>query len=72
MMRRTRVYGLFERRRSDGHGAPWTRLYPGVALSKELAVRLFQDALLAPFLGGCDRGLERCLRPVGHEAVGER
>jgi hypothetical protein len=54
-----RMYGLYERPRGTRR---WTRLFPEVAYPKASAVRIFQSALLAPFLDG--RSVERCLRPI--------
>jgi len=47
-MREKRLYALFEKR--DGK---WVRI-SAIALKKSAAVRLFQTALLAPFLYGVE------------------
>jgi hypothetical protein len=54
-MRQKRLYALFEKR--DGR---WERVSKS-ALIKEVAIRVFQDALLAHVLEGAP---ERSLRPV--------
>lgn len=62
MTRETRLYGLFE-----NQGGQWVRLFPAIAYKKSVAVRLFQNALLAPCLNGIDgvkiKGM-RELRPI--------
>lgn len=57
MAKETRLYGLFE---LNAEGK-WVRLYPTLSLKKSHAVKVFQSALLAHFLGGAP---ERRLRPV--------
>ena len=55
-----RMYGLFERQ--DGK---WVRLYPEMAYRKDVAVKLFQNALLAGIFGDAEGVLgERRLRPI--------
>ena len=49
-MRKARMYGLFEQQ-GWKEDAKWVRLYPTVAYRKDVAVRLFQNALLAPYFG---------------------
>jgi hypothetical protein len=51
-----RLYGLFER-----HEGRWIRVEGTGAYPKKVAVRVFQNALLAPFLGIAPH--ERCLKP---------
>jgi len=57
MAKEKRQYALFERQ--DGK---WVRIST-YSYKKSAAVRLFQDALLAPLLGGDCKGI-RELRPV--------
>lgn len=54
-----RKYGLYERCEDGRH---WKRLYPALEGSLPWARRVFQDALLARFMGAECR--ERRLRPV--------
>lgn len=54
-MKETRLYGLFEK--VDGK---WVRLCPSCAYKKSLAIRIFQNHLLA----GSFEGKTRALRPV--------
>lgn len=61
-MKQTRMYGLFERKPGERH---WQRIKPTMAYRKDVAVRVFQNALLAPYLDGI--GVQRCLRPVKME-----
>jgi hypothetical protein len=58
-MRNARLYGLFER--VDGK---WVRLMPALAFPKPQAVRVFQNSLLAPYLGYEPCKGPRELRPV--------
>ena len=59
-MQKPRMYGLFEMQ--DGK---WVRLYPTMAYRKDVAVRLFQNALLAGICGDAIGVLgERRLRPT--------
>jgi hypothetical protein len=63
LMPQPRQWGLFERPRDAKPGTKWIRLHPDLAFPKERAVRLFQNLLLEPFLGGKSE-VERCLKPV--------
>jgi len=60
MKQRKQLYGLFEKQENG----TWKRLVEGQAFPKATAVRIFQGALLAPFLG-TPCGM-RELKPVGH------
>jgi len=57
-----RKYGLFE-----NQNGKWVRIAPTLAFYKPQAVKVFQNALLAPWLAGIDgekiKGM-RELRPV--------
>ena len=55
-MKETRKYGLFEKK--DGK---WVRIFPKLSFPKSIAVRIFQNALLAQAMQGMT---ERCLKPV--------
>lgn len=55
---KARLYGLFEKQ-ADGS---WKRIFPDLAYHKKEAVRIFQNALLAPYFSA-GIGI-RELRPV--------
>jgi hypothetical protein len=55
-----RLYGLF-RREVEGERVKYVREFPAMAYPKAQAVRVFQNALLAPYFVG---GPIRELRPV--------
>jgi len=57
-MREKRIYALFEKQNGR-----WVRI-SSFAYRKSSAVRIFQGALLAPFLGGESFRGVRSLRPV--------
>ena len=57
----TRLYGLFERIRGT---RKWTRVYPDRAYGKDIAVRVFQNNLLSPYLNPDLAGFEFCLKPL--------
>ncbi len=59
--RKDRLYGLFEVIKKDGK-KEYKRLLPESAYPKKVAVRVFQNALLAPYFGGAEHLRE--LRPV--------
>lgn len=63
-MPKPRLYALFERERG---GRNWRRV-SAFAYHKPRATVVFQDALLAPLMGECDRRMERSLRPVVPQA----
>jgi hypothetical protein len=60
-LRQVQIYGVWERNRHGGH---WVRMFPALAYPRGVAVRKFQDVLLASVLGLCPH--ERRLMPVGH------
>lgn len=58
-MRESRRYGLFEKQDTK-----WVRLFPTLAFTKTTAVRLFQDQLLAPYMGGVDGDAVKGIREL--------
>jgi hypothetical protein len=58
-----RLYGLFEVT-TIGDRKTYTRIYPELAYRKEQAVRIFQSALLAPYMTATIGMKPRELRPI--------